>query len=581
MTITYPITPLPSIHQDVTDIENTAKELRVELGILEQVLGQLANQILLGLVNAVLNALGLGAFAGPLDTMLANFETAVENHLVTPLQGAANEIQSIIDAIANALGLTGTGHSIPTVQTQLADYVQHLAATGLYDASAGFANLGSSLLKGLDAATGDFVGTVDSAATIAGQAASTVQANAQGALDSIVQAAQNDASLVNQTVATAKAELVSFFSGLTAAFSGGNTSSPPAASAADAVLAAGAIQEHLALIGNGAEEQVELDFSTFSNGAMPAVFTAFTNTGSPMTVTGGLLTLNAANSAQELYYNAASCLSDYHQVSGKWHTFTPGTTAIACELSARYSPSGFGSVIAQYNSGTGYWQINGSDTAGASLWGVRCNDTFTPDAEYTLVCGDASTRNPYIFQLLKNGSPLTITAVPTGDASQIGNSSYVDTTHNSAVGATARDCGVGAITLSGGGTIGLSDFKFQDNAPSTPMAFVSPAEATASSTFTKLATIGDKVAVNIGETGKAMVSIDAYSSSANGYVGVSISGANTIAPSIANAAHGLNAIHASLIFDDLDSGLTVFDLEYCSSSGSVTFSDRRVTVVAL
>lgn len=533
----------------------------------------------------------------------------------TEVLGAVTNLQSLIDALANALGFSGTNHTTGNIQTYfttVAGQIQNLGVTGLYDAEQGFANLGSSLLKfitasgpgigqfdasgltgdinsavnfsghalstvlgGIEAATGDFVGTVtgavDSAATIAGQLASTVQSNAQGGLDAIVQAAANDLALVNQAPADVLSYLGSFFSGLTASASGGNTASPPPASANDAVLAVGTIQQRLATIGNGAEEQVDVEFSAYSNGAVPAAFTVIS--GSGMSISGGKLVFNSSG-AEYLQYNAVTTLTDYQEISGAWSSMT-GSIGVGLYGRANGAGSVYG-VQMYFDIAVGAWFLEGRNSSNTLQWQVELADTFTTGATYTLLAGDSSS--PYKFQVLKNGTPLTITSSIIGPyAAQVGQTYLDDTSSLSVYGGAYRGCGLLASNVN----MAMSSFKFQDTTESEPTVFVSTAEATSSSTYGQLATASDEVAVKVGDSGKVLVYLDANSSSANGFVSVSASGANTIAASDDNAAAGINAIHATLLFTNLAPGTTLFNMEYRSSSGSVTFSRRRVTAIAL
>src|SRR6516225_1315540 len=89
-------------------------ELQAEVRALRRAFGQLAREILILIINAILRAMGLGEFIGPLDGAI----TAVENALldipkgniqglVTNLGNLGTNIQEIIDTILNGLGIPG------------------------------------------------------------------------------------------------------------------------------------------------------------------------------------------------------------------------------------------------------------------------------------------------------------------------------------------------------------------------------------------------------------------------------------------------------------------------------------------
>jgi hypothetical protein len=94
-------------------------ELQAEVRALRRAFGQLAREILILIINAILRAMGLGEFIGPLDGAI----TAVENALldipkgniqglVTNLGNLGTNIQEIIDTILNGLGIPGVGHAV-------------------------------------------------------------------------------------------------------------------------------------------------------------------------------------------------------------------------------------------------------------------------------------------------------------------------------------------------------------------------------------------------------------------------------------------------------------------------------------
>lgn len=413
-------------------------------------------------------------------------------------------------------------------------------------------------------------GALNTAITVAGTAIGDVQSNASNAIAQINDVVDNAFGAAAAAETVLGVAMSDFVSGLWGAWTSetGQASASQAIDAATALAASvGTATEHLAIIGNGAEEQVDIDFSTFSNGSLPSIFTILT--GSGWSVSSGLLNFSGSF-LSIIYYNGATFLSDFQKVSATFPSFSGG---VGPGLVGRLSSAGTDDIAAEYVATSGYWKLSCDNFA------VSLNDTFSNSAEYTLICGDPVSNDPYQYQLLKDGSPLTITGNITGPySSQIGQNYLEDSSHLSSVGGGFRQAGIKGTDAS----FTVSNFKFQDTAPSEPSTFVATSEATSSSTYTDLTTKSDEVVVAIGDSGKVAVSLDAYSSSANGFVSVEISGVNTIAASDNNAAAGVNAISAHLVFTKLNPDpKAVFKMKYRSSSGSVSFSRRRCTAIAL
>ncbi|MCV7101543.1 hypothetical protein [Mycobacterium palustre] len=490
-------------------------------------------------ISGVTSALSqLGAIVTSSGQADAN---AVGTALAGALTNAANAIGQVSDIITNSLqaDAAAVGTALSGAVSGLSDLVTHSGQPS-------------------PAATGTAIGTS--------------QTNSQGVIDAIVQAAQNDAGLVNQAVNDAKTQLISFFSGLNAAFTGGDVSSPPAASASDAVLAAGTIQQRLATIGNGAEEQVDVDFSDYTNGALPNP--PWTTTVG-WTVTSGVLVGDSLLGAIDLY-TGASLLTDYQEVS-----------AVITAL------SGHGGLIARSTGSTGdvamYVQY---DTSNPGVWTFlgpsntqlcEFSDTFTPGAEYALICGDSADGLPLNFQLLKDGVPLTVSSVSNGSGS--GTATYTDSNSVTSIGGGYRTCG---LYCGSGSSISITKFKARDTMASKPEVLVPNSEATSSTTYTDLATTSDEVAVTIGASGLAWVNVGALittTGGAEGFISFSMSGANILAATDANAfATSASGVQASntIPLSGLNPGLTLFKAKHRSSNGSsVTFANRRLSVLAL
>jgi hypothetical protein len=107
-------------------IKQEEAALEAEVAGLRRAFGQLAREILILLINAILRALGLSAFAGPLDaaiTALENALLAIPHINITSILGGANlgaDLQAIVDALANVLGFPGEGNSLAQLESYFA-----------------------------------------------------------------------------------------------------------------------------------------------------------------------------------------------------------------------------------------------------------------------------------------------------------------------------------------------------------------------------------------------------------------------------------------------------------------------------
>ena len=120
------------------------------------------------------------------------------------------------------------------------------------------------------------------------------------------------------------------------------------------------------------------------------------------------------------------------------------------------------------------------------------------------------------------------------------------------------------------------------------------AETTALQTYANLATTTDSVTVTIGSNGIALVNIAARTSFAVGsgapiaFVGVAVSGANTIAPSDDRALQNDHVTGnlsrrsgISIMYTGLAPGTTTFKMSYRVSANTGLFYQREISVVPL
>jgi hypothetical protein len=138
------------------------------------------------------------------------------------------------------------------------------------------------------------------------------------------------------------------------------------------------------------------------------------------------------------------------------------------------------------------------------------------------------------------------------------------------------------------------DISDLDRRTSPVGAVVATSETTTSSTYTNLATAGPAVAVVIGATGKALVSIHSAIANASfplaSYYGFAVSGASSIAASDSTAI-GFTSTYAgagirtgtTILVTGLSAGSTTFTAKYRMDPGvgPATFVDRRISVCPL
>lgn len=119
-------------------------------------------------------------------------------------------------------------------------------------------------------------------------------------------------------------------------------------------------------------------------------------------------------------------------------------------------------------------------------------------------------------------------------------------------------------------------------------AFIFTDQTTTSTGYTDLATVGPQVTVTIGPSGKAMaiVSGGLYNAAAQKYIGVALSGANTVSPvdneSLRRDSAPFDTIGSrQLYWTGLTPGVTTFTMKYRTASGTANFFSRRLTVIPL
>lgn len=124
-------------------------------------------------------------------------------------------------------------------------------------------------------------------------------------------------------------------------------------------------------------------------------------------------------------------------------------------------------------------------------------------------------------------------------------------------------------------------------------AEVATGEATSTGYATDLTTPGPSQTVTIGQNGRALVIMSAFmsqnTSTAKAYMGVALSGANTIAADTDRcisyqAITGMTGDNRSgvFLFEGLTPGATTFEAKYgTGGGGAADYADRRLAVIPL
>lgn len=502
--------------------------------------------------------------------------------------------------------------------TSLGGYLTNLASTGLYDASAGFGNLGASVLRNLNG-TGQFDATqLTNWASVTGgeiqQAAvsglttlasdvSTAATNAANAIGQVADIVNNagaaDAAAVGSALATASSDASSavgqlqdaatnalggaaaaatdfgeaLSSGITAWFNAWTGSSAAQASATDIASAAATqasatqasatsiadLQASLAGVygsGVGGLKAVE----SFSGDTLPADFTS----------------VGATLAAHTAKYNVGSAQGDAQTVTGIWSSPPPSGGYYYLILRANASLTTY--VYLKIGS-------DGSAELGCVVAGIK---TVLDTAAPALGSGGLSFRanSPYTLSV----DAAYIFNFSFYQANAPGEASYSDSSHVSQLGSSYRTGAFGTDETSLPGSIAAWDF-FDTESFGPAAAYVATSESTNSTTYTDLTTTTDQVTVNVGSSGMVIVFLSAHmtnSASNQAYMGFALSGANTGAASDSYCVSAQPypggqpyTIGVPYLLTGLSPGATTFKAKYRVQGYTGTFDSRHIAVIPL
>jgi hypothetical protein len=400
-------------------------------------------------------------------------------------------VGQLIDAIVNALGFLGSGF-MPNLVSQIQTGLQGLLPAVVQNANGTAAALNTAVITLNSNGTATYNAVVGSVHSLVDQANGTMATVAQS-LEAQAQAAiANAGSNLTAAAANVQSVINSLFGG----FGVGLGAAAPASTPVQALQAVASAQQQLldnaaglaalnALLtqaSNGGGLSVSVNFSSYTDGALPGIFTATANltatgagAGGVPAVVGGVVIDSGVSSGggYSALYNVATTTTDQQIISGVFSGATGTSYAI---LLGRVNSAGTSYVYAIYVPSGSYWLL-GTVVAGTNTQLAVVYDTFSAGAVYSLQCGTGSVGNR-AFRILKNGNPLTFTA---------GSTTFIESGTISQLGASYRGGGFAVAVTSK-----CSTWTIVDNTPpaavgsgfrayrttTTSTAFVTPAVAT-------------------------------------------------------------------------------------------------------
>jgi hypothetical protein len=603
--LTYPITPLPSIHQDIFDAGLALEELRATIHLLEKLLARLAHDILIGVVNAILRALGLGEFVGPVDSligMLGHLEAQIRSFIANPLATLQSDINQLIGGVPGGVGIQDLVNLIIKIAKLISDWLSAFGLAGVGDPQGfvhllrglfpaalpqfngtvtpvsipGFTNIGNGLISytpqnGIDAVS-HLIQQVDgtvitaahaaqqavSAATAAGVNVGSAVAAGQQAIDHAIAAIAGGPVAAGNVPHSLGLSFGRHFGAMQAAFTGApiNQGTPVATSdlaaiaAAQAYAAIAAQAQQVASINSqiphfyGGTGAAGNNFNVPLTAYVPAGFTAIGSSGLQI-------------------YNVGTAATDSQTVSAVWNKVlttseartlvlrsnTAGTTYCYAKISLTGDP---GAVDEGVRGGTGIHYYSPYDPTCKFVMELGCYvagvQTVFQTYSYPLWTVDNTglyqiTYPGYYYWLstANNVFNFEVTAYAFTASLWTLSQTFSDGSHVSQQGSSYRSGGYADSSSDSGIKI---SWDFYDSGPvSGPAkATVTTSESTSSSSYTDLATTTDQVTVNVGSSGMVLLVVTCQESGNVGLCSYAISGANTQA---ADDSRGLYFFHLS------------------------------------
>jgi hypothetical protein len=609
-------------------------ELQAEIAAIRRAFGQLAREILILVINAILRAMGLSNFAGPLDSAVNALENALLDipkgnvtGLVDSLSTIGGDIAYILQELAKALVVAGVADLkglVGMLRGLLPAAIPNFDGTAQAAVVPGFTALGNGTVtyipqQGVDAVSHliqQADGTVVTAAHAVQQAVQTAAAVSAANIGTAVAAGQQVvdhavAALTGSFNVGQPAQALGFHLGahLTGVFNAKTGASVPVAASADIIAA-----EEQAAAAAAAQAQQ----TAAINAQLPHFYGGSGAAGNNFSVQfpGGTLpsSFTAINTTQAIF-NSGQTLTDQQTVSAIW------TSTLAAN-EARYLYLRANSALTTFV----YLKVSMSGDPGAVNTGYTYHGypEYTvndPNAALALELGCYVAGVQTVFQTWKYPMWTLVQSVPAEYTPIAGYNYWLASAHNlitleatANVFALSYQGGLGTLSVTDGSNVsqigssyrngGYSDssglpgsqlsWDFYDSGPvSGPAsAVVSTTETTTSTTYADLATTTDQVTVNVGSSGLLVVFINSFVANGtfgnNSCISIALSGANTLAAADARGvfyqqiASGTGEkIAMPIMLTGLLAGATTVKMKYRVTAGTGTFQDRRIDAIPL
>lgn len=273
-----------------------------------------------------------------------------------------------------------------------------------------------------------------------------------------------------------------------------------------------------------------------------------------------------------LKLNTGVAQTDSMTAAGQWRTVPPGGAAGGYMLIIRANATFTDYVYLRVwdVSGATHYELGRVASGVKSAWRMGTIGAAIPFNAFTLTSDSART-----FTVGVNGTAFD---------------SYNDSGATSLMGPNYRGGGWASSdsTLPGS----MSQFAFLDTGTPSRIvsAAVATAQGTASTAYVDLTTTGPSVTLNVPASGELTIDVSAAYSSGGaaaqtGYMGFTLSGANTLAAADTRAAYGrtvtsgmFGTIARRFHLTGLSPGTTTVKAVYKTSTSTATFTDRNLIV---
>ncbi|MCV7009498.1 hypothetical protein [Mycobacterium gordonae] len=412
----------------------------------------------------VLNSAATGALNSAITvggTTLSTLFTNINSSGQLLLSGATGALNTAVTIGGQAVSslFNGSGQFIGVINSAATGALNTALTVGGASLSTLFTNINSSgQLLGAG-----ITGAINTAATVAGQTVGTIQANAQGLIEGINNAAVGLLSGGSTLLADAQTNLnllltapAQFLQGATGLFGIVPTQNAYAAAAAAAAAQAANLAQQTsafnavfnvspAAAGN---VSVTVDFSGMSNASnMSGVMSpGNTNIG----ITSGVAKRQVGTAGSDAEVFPTQTTSDYQVITatlGNLNDSNPAYTEVCGRVNSARTTRVTVAILSSNELKLGCW-VSGAYTTFAS----NSLLSMSTGGLVELILGDPSSSSPYAMQVLYNGTPVI---------------TYTDSSHVSQLGASYLYVGLAMALSSGSGKYppAIRTVSYQDNPP--------------------------------------------------------------------------------------------------------------------